>query len=64
MNLSNERPPEVVTIPLVTLNKVMSILSTLPFNQVAEVISEVHKNTMPINGGPAVDPPSIPQDDD
>ncbi len=35
---------EMITIPVETLNKVLNVLASLPYTQVAEVIAEVQQN--------------------
>ncbi len=39
---------EKVTIPVETLNKVLGILGSLPYQQVAGVVAEVQQQVQPI----------------
>ena len=39
-----EDSAEMLTIPVETLNKVLNVLASLPYTQVAEVIAEVQQN--------------------
>jgi hypothetical protein len=42
---------EVAKLPLETMNKVLNLLGTLPYGQVAEIIQEVRQNAQVTNEG-------------
>lgn len=41
-----------VAMPITTLNEIMALLGTMPFNQVASLVQKVHQTTVTITLNP------------
>lgn len=46
---------QLVTLPAVTMNKVLNLLGSMPFNQVVELIQEIRENVKVVQMTPPED---------